>query len=174
MAVDIYPQWVNLTATTFNGVTYQETETALPNFLASTEVLEVLMAEYEYQMAVLASAAATSGDESHIGQVHISARTQAAILALSDPACIDKVRPNSETQYGEATETGGAGLHRETVVLHDFAQGGKGFLVAASSLFLGCIGSTAQFTGIVRARLLVRVVKVTAQELIGMALSSLV
>lgn len=168
IAIDKYPQWLNLTGIAANGETYAESETTLPIRISDRQVMEVLAVEFDHQQDPFASPATTDPDTQQKHSLQITTRSKTVILGINEPDLIDKSIVNQESQYSEVTEAGGAGMSSENVVLHDFAGSGKGFLVASQSLFLGIDTTTAANSRTSDARILYRLVKVTAEELIGL------
>ena len=169
--VDKHPQWMNLTTATLNGTTIVVSETNAPN-MGTNQVMEILKAQYDHAMPVLASAGAVSGDESNELQAIITQGSTPGtgnLVGLNDNRCIDRLHRKEESQFAETTETGGGPFASELITIHDFTDGkGNGFLVSSQVIFLQVQGSNATMIQEVRARLLYRIVKVSSEELIAL------
>lgn len=149
--------------------TFTQTETQLPVRIDARQVMEILGVEYQVPPGNIASAGGTSTDEFQNGMTQITKRSQSAEIALSDADCVDKVKIWTMDKFAEATETGGAGFNGDEVIWHDFASSGFGFLVASQSMFLAIDWTTVHTPVLTsQARLLYRLVKVSAEELIGL------
>ena len=167
MAVDRWPQWLNLTTAVQTVATdYIQSETSAPVRLASLEVMEILGVEWSF---LGASMQGLDAEFANILRAHISKATRGSPAALNDPNVIDQMNIQLQTFFPEATETGGAGQSDQRVIYHDFSSSGKGFLSAATAFFLGIDqDSQAQNLMTVQARMLYKIVKVTANELVGL------
>ena len=167
MATDKFPQWLNLTSVTESAsAVYTQSETQMPVRIGALEVMEILAIEFEITGGLFVS---IDQDLTNVLQAQITRNSQTAMIALNDSDIVDKVRYVESLMYAESTETGGAGFSSERVTLHDFGLGGKGFLFAGQQMFVG----VDQFSGTptvstCNARILYRLVKVTANELVGL------
>lgn len=172
MAKDIFPQWLNLTLVTLNGTTIVVSETNTPK-MGENQVLEILKVQYDITMPVLASLGATSGDESNELLISLTIGSNPGIVGLirlNEQRCLDFFHYKEETQYAEAGETGGGPMSALLTWIQDFTDGtGKGFLVATERIFMQGQGSNANMSQIQRARILHRVVTVSASELISLS-----
>ena len=166
MAVDKYPQWMNLTPIAVNGTTFAESQTNTN--IPDGKVIEVLKLQYQITLPTEASAGAASGDFANQLTINVNKRTQDAMQVLTHQQTIDLVRYVNEVVYGLATEDGGAQVaNGEQTVIHDLTDGnGRGPLMAPDAVFLGVQGSNGNMTQTQRARILYRIVTVSALELI--------
>lgn len=167
MAVDKFPQWLNLTSAVQTSATgFIESETAMPVRIQALEVMEILAIEYEFSGGSMQSVDAEFSN-ALIANIYENSRT--ANIALNDSRCVDKAIIVLSMVTPESTETGAAGYAYENIILHDFAKGGKGFLYAGQSMFVGVDQDALAVSLLtVAARVLYRLVKVTANELIGL------
>ena len=164
---DLYPQWLNLTQVTGNGSNFVSSETKTPVF--GDTVMEILGVETSMNRDSLVSDNAASPDSSRNPRLHVSTKELTADTELNDPSIIHKRAPLAESQYAEASETGGAGMGVwEKVKYQSYTEGGKGFLCAAQSLHLGIVDSDPNMAHVQSARVLHRLVKVSAKELVGL------
>lgn len=167
MAADKFPQWLNLTSVTESAAAvFTQSQTAMPVRISALEVMEILAVEYEITGGLFAS---LDADVTNVVQAQITEDSQSAMIALNNSNVIDKVRLIENIIFSESTETGGAGFSTIRTILHNFAPNGKGFLYAGQSMFVG----VDQFSGnptvmTANIRILYRLVKVTANELIGL------
>lgn len=165
-AADKFPQWLNLTTTIQTVATdYKESETKVPVRIQALEVMEILGVEYE-----IVGAAMNGKDADFTNNIlmHLASDSRSTIIDLTSSKCLDKHGQIVSGQAMEVTETGAAGYAYKSIVWHSFAAGGKGFLYGQDQIFLGIDQDTiAQNLLTVRARVLYRLVKVTATELVG-------
>jgi len=169
--IDVNPQWMNMTRVTFNGTTYAEAETNTPNAVAGDMVMEIFKVVFEIGEAVIASVGAASGDSSIVYIAALVSRTQGAVMPnLNDADVIIRWKLMQETQFAEATETGGAGMMGSMTCVFDLSDNnGHGLLVAAESLFLGVLGSSALIDNSLDCKILYKAKKVNASELLQLA-----
>ena len=172
MGKDIYPQWLNLTELTINSTTIVVSETNTPK-MNDNQVMEILKVQYEANMPILSSVGAVSGDETNellLAIVKGSNPGTTTMLRLNNEKIIDYLRIKEETQYAEATETGGAGIVTQNIIIHDLTDGGgKGFLVATEKIYIQGLGANATMVEKQRVRILYRIVSVSSAELLAMA-----
>lgn len=170
MAVDKYPQFMRLSrATEAVAGTAVETETQTPVRRSESLVMEILMAEFEFSGGGCGD---TDADVAIEEKASITTRTSGstpAVARLNDSSLISLAKIRYNVEYGEATETGGGGWSENRITRNDYSSSGYGFLCAANSLFLQVDGSTS-CEGVLAAdaRILYRLVKVTANELVGL------
>lgn len=172
MAKDIFPQWLNLTFVTLNSTTIVVAETNTPK-MGENQVLEILKVQYDIDMPSLSSAAAVSNDEDNELLIAITQGSNPGtdtLVRLNEQRCIDFFHKKESSQFAEATETGGGPFVSKFVYIHDFTDGsGKGFLVASEKIYMQAQGSNATMIDIQRARILHRIVTVSASELISLS-----
>mgnify|MGYP001454210536 CR=1 FL=1 len=175
MAKDEYPQWMTMPVVTESAVgTYTTESKQTPVVRESSKVMEILAVEWELDDASHVSIGAASGDEKFQSRAQLTTDEKADIGSMATKGLIDKFGKETHSQFAEADETGGAGFSSVDTVLHNFAQGGKGFLTAAETFHLGVKGNSGENAVIgVSCRILYRLVKVSAEELLGL-LTSLV
>jgi len=166
MPIDTYPQWLNMTPVSEAAAgTFIEQQTVMPVRIDNRQVLEILGVETEISGG---SQSAVDADTEVEIVIQLTKRTQTARVALQDPDIVHLRSQLVAQQYAEATETGGGPYSYSKTRYTDYASGGKGFLVAAQSLFLGVVGSATIAVVTARCRFLYRLVKVSAEELIGL------
>ncbi len=144
--------------------TFIETETQMPVRISDRQVIEVLGVETHVN-SVLGSG---DLDEQFGVELAITKTTQTAVQVLSNSNMVHRRFAGGFMEFAEATETGGGPGMIELTQFVDYAKSGKGFLVAANALFLGIIGVAQNNTRRVDARILYRIVTVSAEELIGL------
>lgn len=160
------PQWLNLSAATTGGTdVYGEAETQTPNRVGpANTVMEILKIQYQLPAPV----AGEDADKRYQRFAHVARSSQSAVLDLNARECVDRVQTIGVQAFAEATETGGAGWHEENVITHDLSDGnGNGVLYGGSSIFLGFDTGDWNAASTLYARILYRMVKVTAAELLG-------
>ena len=163
MAKDKFPQWLNLTSVTESAAaTFTQSETTMP-ITIDRQVMVIEKIQYEITGGLFAS---LDADNTNVVQAQITEDSQTAMISLNNNNVVDKVRINESIVFAESTETGGAGLSTQRVILHDF---GKGFLYAGAKMFVG----VDQFSGAptvmtANIRILWRIVTVTEAELLGL------
>lgn len=169
--VDVYPQWLNLTrASEVVAGDFIQSETALPVRISDRQVMEIMATEWDVTIPFPPPDAVQSSRH-RFASCQMSRRTQSGEMVLNDPDCIDKTKPSLDAIFAEASESGGAGGAYNGIILHDHASNGKGFLYAGTAIFLGL--DTSGITGdttlvALSGRVKYRLVKVTAEELIGL------
>lgn len=166
--VDVYPQWLNLTrAAEATAGTFVETETQMPVQLQHREVIEVLAVQWRLNGGGV-GASGLAADLNAALQGQITKVTKASMANLPDSTVVDSIQIQAQFAYAEATETGAVQQTEHRVVLHNFANAGHGFLVASQSLFCAAQGSATLAKVQVGARILYRIVTVSAEELLGL------
>ena len=164
-----FPSWLNLnTALEAAAGTAVEVETTLPVRIGESQVVEILAVQWDI---IIGSPAGNTADLVADVIASLSKRSSGstpAVVELSDPDCIDRVTIRQAIIALEATETGAGGLSQKLTIYHNFAHGDKGFLVAANSLFLAIDGLSTLAVSQAFCRVLFRLVKVSAQDLLGL------
>lgn len=161
-----HPQWLNLTSVVESAInTFTESETKIPARIGARQVIEVLAIEFEFAQPVELSPQVI-GETNH--SIQMTTRTKDAPIRINDKDLISKWKPSTSVDYAEATETGGAAVSQEQTKHFDYAAGAGGFLVGSTSIFLGIQsnGESAVVTGY--ARMLYKLVTVSAEELLGL------
>ena len=167
LITDVKPQWLRLGIPTLSAGNYAESETRTPVVAGGKLVMEILKIQYDLPTPDMSSAGASSADELAQHDVHLSSKSETVIQNFIENTVIDKARTKVMSQFAEATETGGAGFVVEEIVVHDLTDGrGNGVLYAAQAIFLGSLTSGIT-TVSPRVRILYRLVKVSADELLG-------
>ena len=128
-------------------------------------MIEILKVETELQNPVDLGTALISET---IVTVGISKGTPSARERKNDPNLIYSHAKSTHLDYAEATESGGGATSQDMMHTEDFAQGGRGFLIATDNIRLWIISSGESATNTVYGRILYRIVKVSAEELIGL------
>lgn len=165
MAVDKYPQWLNIGSLAESAAnTYTEVEVQAPARLSAFEVLEILGVEFRMNPG----GTVADADEDAVLIFQVTETTQTGNVNMNNPDLISQVKQQLRQEAFEATETGGAGWAIDQTMYVDYAAGGNGFLSAAQSLFLGIQGTGHAAISSCSARLLYKIVKVSANELIGL------
>ncbi len=164
---DQFPQWLNLnTVVEASAGTQVEVETIVPVRISDRQVMEVLLVHWD---ASAGNFTTIDADRAVSTRFTITKRTKGtATTVLDDPDVIDAVIIAKELQFAEATETGGGMSQIENTIIHDFSSSGHGFLVAAQSIFMSVRGDAAVAAARSRARILYKLVTVSAEELIGL------
>lgn len=168
MALDEFPQWMNLTRMVEGTAgTAVEVSTNTNINRSDFNVMEILAIEYKFQFPSLNN---ITIDTSGRVQCSITTQTQvaAAIASLQGGTTIDVASLQISFQAFEPTETGGGLYAAPETILHDFASNGKGFLTAANIFFSQLDGITGLSTARVDVRVLHRLHKVNAAELTGL------
>jgi len=164
---DNYPQWFNMSSVTANGSTFATQETVTPVRRQESFVMEILAVQWRVPWRNIDSVGATSPDTERSIQAMITTTQQTAIISIANATVIDREDKQLETQFAEATETGGAGVAAPTITLNDFATSGRGFLSAANVMHLAVDSNDSSYADNIDARILYRLVRVSSAELIG-------
>lgn len=144
--------------------TYTETETKTP--VRDNLIMEVLAVEFEINTLLT-----NSLQGNHTGAIlQIGQKASTDSDTINNRDKVSSWRPGMENIAMEATETGTGGASQPLVEYRDYgsAGGGKGFLIASPSLFLGIKGSVQIAARTATCRILYRLVKVSTEELIGL------
>jgi len=167
MGIDVYPQWLNLTSVTEAVAgTLKQSETKMPIRIENLQVMEILKIQFE-----ITGGSISGIDADHFAGINgqITETSETTLLALNDRNLIQNFRKLMVMQFAESTETGGGAFTIDYVFEFDYDVGGKGFLYAGVSMFLAVKqDSSAPGVASLNARLLYKLVKVSANELIGL------
>lgn len=167
MASDEFPQWLNI-STASNATTnnFGQTETKTPVTIGSKLIMEILAIEHQHTSWDVVSDA----DVTASFTCQLTSATLAAQIALNDSRVIAMgFDEQLILEAFEGTETGGAGAALQPNTRMDkYAEGGKGFLYAGTSIFANINTVASNNIRSYRARILYRMVKVTDTELLGL------
>lgn len=163
--LDKYPQWLQLPRVVEEaaGTFFEGVQTQSPVIPSSNVVMEILGILWEVDTSGLQ---AVSADLQADLNYQITTSSQTAVISVSDPACVNRVKLEFAAIRNDAT--GVAMQMEDTVIWHDWASSGHGPLTAARKFFLGIRGNSAISAISFEARMLYRLVKVTEAELLGL------
>lgn len=169
LVIDKFPQWLNLTeAKEVVAGTAIESSTNTPSTPETATIMEILGVEHSLLGGDIIGIL-TSKSVNIRGSISgKSSGATPAIVEIDDPDCLSVETITVAQTAFEATETGAAGSAARRTIFTDYAAGGKGFLYAGKTIYSQVDGSVSASVVTHKCRVLYRLVKVTATELVGL------
>lgn len=163
MAADIFPQYISFQVRSSAVNVYTEIQVVLPLGLVGgaqqNMAIEITKVIWDNDVPEAISATTTQVE------AHIATRSLSAVGSFNQPEIVDKINFTHRNQSSTGFE-----LTNARPVFHDLTDSdGKAPIYAAQSLFVGMDTINHTVAKTARGRIFYRMVKVTTQELLGLA-----